>query len=174
MKLKVKKKNKNFFLLKFKSIFFNYKFLSFYNLDVINYNNFELIIERNNLKYFIVKSNDLISLFSKNYFFYFLKNSYLLLYFNNFNDFVNLRSELQNCILLALLFSGYFINHRHLSRLKLYYNFYNCNFNIYIEIILRFIKLLIRLIFIFLILKLIILLFKFCIPHQIIRKEKIL
>jgi hypothetical protein len=154
------KQNKHFFLLKFKFIFLNFKYLSFYSFNKLDYNNFKFLILKNNLNSLIVKSNDLISLFKNNHFTLFFKNTYILLYFNNFADFVNLKKNLQNACLLILLFSGYFVNNKYYLNISTYYSFYNNNFNIYIYIIYNFIKLYIFTIYLY-ILKLLVIILKF-------------
>ncbi len=150
------KNNKFFFLLRFRLIFLNFKYLGFINLNLQDYKNVEIRLNSLNLHFLKVKANELVFLYKYNYFLNFLKNNYILVYFDEFLDFANNFKDLN---FSNFAFSGYFINNKYINYINKYYNFYSKNYNIYILIILQFINIYIKIIYLY-VLKFIVLLLK--------------
>ncbi len=116
--------DKFYFILKFRLILLNFKYLSFIN---INFQDLTRLIELFNLldlTFLRVKSNKLTFLIKNNYFNNVLKHDYFLLYSNDFKLLSNkkLCKEIN-----TLAFSGYFINNSYINKLEYYYN-YICRF----------------------------------------------
>ena len=75
-----------------------------------------------------------------------LKDNYLLIYYNNYHNFLNKKINL-NIDLFS--FSGYFINNIYNLKLGIYYNFFQKNYNIYLILIMKIINIFIFIIFIY-------------------------
>lgn len=160
---------KYFFILKFRFIFFRYKYLGFLKLNSISNsdNNIKnkLIISSNAIGFLQIKSRDLVSLFYYNNFLNFIKTNHYLLYFNDYSLYKDLFKNFKNYLLFGFSFSGFFLNNNYLKNLNNYYLFYSNNFKIYIYIFFKLIYILINILYIF-ILKLLKLLILFNLKNE--------
>jgi hypothetical protein len=133
-------RNKYYYLVKLRFIFFNYKFLGFSN-----------DLKFNNIKYKVdfisIKSSLIKSIFLGNCKLVgFLKNNVILMYSNDFNDFININSF--DCF-YALVVSGHLINNSYLLNINNYYLYYNSNYIIIINLIKLFVLKYISILFYF-------------------------
>lgn len=141
--------NKNFiYYLWFRYIFLSYKFLYFYNFDLILNKNIDIYLSS------LIKNTNIIGykvIFSLKWFFSdnafkFLKGKLLLLFSNIFY----ILPKLNDLILYAICFNNFFINSYYFNKLNNINIFYNLNFYfiifyktttiLYIYYILNFLK----------------------------------
>jgi hypothetical protein len=101
------KSYKYFFFIKLKSNILNNKYIIFTKQKI-------QIIDT-----FLIKCNNILSIFKKTNILKFINNNYYLIFFNNleiFNKFKNLK-------LFAISYSGFFINNNYLKKILNYYLF---------------------------------------------------
>jgi hypothetical protein len=142
-------KNKRYILfLSFKSICLNNKYILLFNYDINLYNlNNVLINSKIGLKKIIGKHLSFV------YYDYkrikFLKDYYILIYFNDFTIFKNYLNNFNKYIWLVISFSGSIINYKYIKSLYDYYKFYCNNLKIFISFIFFFIKVYLYCIFLY-------------------------
>jgi len=136
------KNNKFLFLLNFRLIFLNFKYLGFININFQNHKNLEKILNALNIHF--LKGNELVFLYKYNHFLKFLKNDYILVYSNNFLKFP------KTLKFNAFSFLNYFVNNKHIIYLYNYHVFYSNNYNAFIVYILQYINKYICIIYIYL------------------------
>lgn len=127
---------KYYYILKLKFIFLNYNYLCFkkhYNNNLL-YKCYKL-----NLGMIKIKSNFFNKLFNANKKFSFLKTNCLLIYFNDFNDYLKI-FENYNENILAFSFFGFFLNNNLFKNLNYFFYFYNNNYKLLLLLILLYIN----------------------------------
>lgn len=127
---------KYYYILKLKFIFLNYNYLCFkkhYNNNLL-YKCYKL-----NLGIIKIKSNFFNKLFNANKKIFFIKTNCLLIYFNDFIDYLKIFENLNENIMAFSSF-GYFLNNKWFKNLNFFYYFYNNNYKLLLLLIILYIN----------------------------------
>jgi len=143
------KQKKNFYILKFRVIFFNSNYLLFSksNIKLLDFENLKnkLFFFNINLKKFIF--NKIKLLFNKNLV-KFLLNNNLILYFNHSHSFIKIKNIIKNIFLSSMCFIGYFVNNNYLQNIIDIFVFYNNNYGIFYKYIHLYLNIFIKYVYI--------------------------
>lgn len=142
------KNNKFYFLLKFRLIFLNFKYLTFINLNLQEYKDTIKYFQNSNIRYLKLRYNHINILFLNKYINSLFKNNYYILY-NNYFDENFLKLNYKNYYINAFSFSGFFINSNYISKLNIIYNYYVNNYNIFLLLINKYINIYLLIIYLY-------------------------
>jgi len=147
----ITKSNKYYFLLKFRFIFLNFKYLIFIKMNLQEYKEIINTLKNLKIKFLKLKFNHINTLLINKFINNVLRNNYILLYLNDFSNSHRSFLKLGNTTIDNFSFSGYFLNVNYINKLNIVYDYYVNNYFIYFQLINKYINIYLLSLFIYIV-----------------------